>query len=66
MAKKLEKSSGTSKRGRPPAGGPTKMRSIRVPDDEWDAWSKAAGDGSLGQWIRDACNAALRPKKAKP
>jgi len=60
MAKKVEKK---SKRGRPVTTGKTPMRSMRVPDDEWDAWRAAAGDGPLGAWIRAVCNAAARAKR---
>lgn len=58
MAKKVEKN---SKRGRPVTTGTTPMRSIRVPEDEWQAWATAAeADGqALGAWIRAACGKAL-------
>ena len=40
-------------------------RSIRIPDEQWQRWKKAAkqaaartqGTYTLSHWIRDACNA---------
>lgn len=60
VVKKQKKTS--AKIGRPPTTGGIKMRSIRVPDDEWNEWIDAADkqNRALGQWIRDMLNRAAK------
>ena len=45
--------------GRPPRTGDeasAKIVTLRLTEEEHAAWVEAAGDQSLGQWIRDRCN----------
>lgn len=46
--------------GRPPRRGEAAETrvSVRVTDAELEAWTRAAGEQSLGEWIRDRCNRA--------
>lgn len=46
------------RRGRPPAGGPTPLRNIRIPDDLWTAAKAVAGQ--RGETLTDVIQAALR------
>lgn len=41
--------------------GPTKIRSIKVPDAEWNAWTDAAakaGHKAVAPWLRQLANKA--------
>jgi len=61
MAKKIIK-----KPGRPRTMGICKMRSLRIPVEEWEAWSRTASDQGLSvtSWLREVCNSATA-KRAK-
>lgn len=49
---------GAPGRGRPPrANGATKRIELRLTAAEREAWERAAGDRSLSEWIREACEA---------
>lgn len=55
----------TSKKpiGRPVTKGDRdKIRSIRVPDDEWEAWREAAKGTTIAKWLRALANRAARNK----
>lgn len=53
-APKRQRRPGPRPRGRVAAG----VLAVRATDEERTAWSRATGDRSLSEWIRESCNAA--------
>ena len=37
----------------------TPLRTLRVSDEEWEAWKAAAPCGNVSGWLRSLANAAL-------
>lgn len=60
--KKPAKKAAKKKPGPPKTKGKDPMRSLRVPDAEWEAWrAKAQGEGlSLTAWLRKVANRNAR------
>jgi hypothetical protein len=52
-------------RGRPKLDRVRIMRSIRVYEDEWQAWAEAAGDRGVSELIRDTVNRSIARKRTK-
>ena len=40
-----------------------KMLRVRCSDEEFEAWEKACGSGSLSAWVRGLCNAACQEEE---
>jgi len=67
MVKKTEKNPEKRGPGRPPSGGPTPMRSIRVADELWQQIGQAAelSGQKVGPWIVKVLQRASARRIAK-
>lgn len=49
-----------ARRPRAASGLPGRNRTVRASDDEWAAWTEAAGERSVSDWLRELANGAAR------